>query len=470
MSQAVSASQKEKEERRANKREQDQPDAAYIKREEVGVVVAKGLAVMYKVQPKNPVDFLSKWLLNYAQVEKQAMQGDEHQGRVKDLKTKLEYQESVQRTEVEHQRTEQEKEDQATRAFWDKINFSADLTDQLQDLADYLKGHTSATAVYIGKLVQPKRAIAEDDDDQAHEDASRNPIIHFLHSTKSHEYLVDQKLEQEQGLTFDVFKDEEVQQDERILEEGEEGYEEQQARLRAKANEEVLPRHIYVQEVVREPRMHFFKVPKLGSYMAIRLEYESCLFEDSLAAAVQDYIEVKHKQKEQDEEKRLYYEKLEEERLEAENEGVEFKHEEKQWEDIKPQPFLTRKIQFVVCLNTMGQDREFTETEKKMALRTVRDYRDRWEEVERENLQSDIVRRVKRIQFDKDYREHYEQADAHALEKRVEEKLIPKEGEEALDDDAKALLAKKHRFKLLTKAFYFNKEAKANKKPKFQVK
>lgn len=66
MSQAVSASQKEKEERRAQKREKDHPDAAYIKREDIGVVVAKGLAVMYKTQPKNPVDFLAKWLLNYS--------------------------------------------------------------------------------------------------------------------------------------------------------------------------------------------------------------------------------------------------------------------------------------------------------------------------------------------------------------------------------------------------------------------
>jgi len=34
----------------------------------------------------------------------------------------------------------------------------------------------------------------------------------------------------------------------------------------------------------------------------------------------------------------------------------------------------------------MGQDREFTEDEKKLALRTVRDYRDKWEQVEHENL------------------------------------------------------------------------------------
>lgn len=63
-------------------------------------------------------------------------------------------------------------------------------------------------------------------------------------------------------------------------------------------------------------------------------------------------------------------------------------------------------------MNTMGQDREFTEDEKKFALRTVRDYRDRWEQVERENLQSDIERRVKRIRYDRDYKEHYDIIDA----------------------------------------------------------
>ncbi len=57
-------------------------------------------------------------------------------------------------------------------------------------------------------------------------------------------------------------------------------------------------------EVVREPRMHFYKVPKLGSYMAIKLEYESCLFEEALSVAVMDYLDVKQREKEQEEEKR----------------------------------------------------------------------------------------------------------------------------------------------------------------------
>jgi hypothetical protein len=52
-------------------------------------------------------------------------------------------------------------------------------------------------------------------------------------------------------------------------------------------------RHIYVPEVVREPRMHFYKVPKLGAYMAIPLIYQSCLFENALDNAVVDYLEVR---------------------------------------------------------------------------------------------------------------------------------------------------------------------------------
>jgi hypothetical protein len=55
--------------------------------------------------------------------------------------------------------------------------------------------------------------------------------------------------------------------------------------------------------------MHFFKVPRLGSYLAIRLEYESCLFDDALDAAVVDYIDVRARIKEQEEEKKAFIEK-----------------------------------------------------------------------------------------------------------------------------------------------------------------
>lgn len=71
---------------------------------------------------------------------------------------------------------------------------SKDLNDQLQELADFLKQFTSATAVYIGKLVSPKKSIKDDDDDRAHIDGDAAKIIHYLKATEGHEFLVDKTL------------------------------------------------------------------------------------------------------------------------------------------------------------------------------------------------------------------------------------------------------------------------------------
>ena len=45
-----------------------------------------------------------------------------------------------------------------------------DLNDQLQELTDHLQEFTKASSVYIGKLVHPKKAIEEGDNDKAHID------------------------------------------------------------------------------------------------------------------------------------------------------------------------------------------------------------------------------------------------------------------------------------------------------------
>jgi len=58
-------------------------------------------------------------------------------------------------------------------------------------------------------------------------------------------------------------------------------------------------KHVYVNEVVREPRMHYFKVPRLGSFMAVPLVYKSCMFEDALENSVNDYLECQKLREEQ---------------------------------------------------------------------------------------------------------------------------------------------------------------------------
>jgi len=57
-----------------------------------------------------------------------------------------------------------------------------------------------------------------------------------------------------------------------------------------------------------------------------------------------------------------------------------------------------------VCLNTLGQDREFTADEIKFAQRTVRDYAAQWESVERKNLEADVQLRLASIAADLEYK------------------------------------------------------------------
>jgi len=63
---------------------------------------------------------------------------------------------------------------------------------------------------------------------------------------------------------------------------------------------------VYVKEVVREPRMRFQKVPRLGSYMAVPLVYQSCLSDEALDALMVDTQERMAKQAEQDVEKEAH--------------------------------------------------------------------------------------------------------------------------------------------------------------------
>ena len=112
--------------------------------------------------------------------------------------------------------------------------------------------------------------------------------------------------------------------------------------------------------------MHFTKVPRLGSYMAIPLIYQSCLFDDALNDAVTDFIDITVKKGEQDVQREAWENEQEMKKQEAINNGNnEFEPEEKEWAAIDCAPYKTEEKKYVVCLDTMGQDREFTDEEKR---------------------------------------------------------------------------------------------------------
>ena len=144
--------------------------------------------------------------------------------------------------------------------------------------------------------------------------------------------MVDKILQSEEGISHDVFK--ELSQADGEEPAAADGDEDEEAVKPEKTPEEeaLAMKHVYVPEVVREPRMKYYKVPKLGSFMAVPLVYDSCLFESALDNAVTDFIDVKGRKEEQNKLKEEYEEeKAKREEGEAPPEG----EEEKEWEVIE---------------------------------------------------------------------------------------------------------------------------------------
>ncbi len=262
--------------------------------DDIGLVIAKGMAVTYKAQPRNPVDFFARWLLNHSQVAKSEQAEEE-----KAIKKRVVQEEHLENLKKENEEKENKKKeakaaDDKLLDFKNRVNDSKDLEYELPALVDHIQEHTGATAVYIGKVVLPKKKIKDDDNDQAHIDAAAEPQVLFQYASGEHEFMVDKILKQDEGVTYGLFRDEPAEEGEPPATERQEGEEEEV--------KEVLPKHIYVPEVVREEKMHWYEVPRLGSYLAIKMEYNSCLSEEAFDAALKDYQEVTVKKEEQEKE------------------------------------------------------------------------------------------------------------------------------------------------------------------------
>jgi len=116
----------------------------------------------------------------------------------------------------------------------------------------------------------------------------------------------------------------------------------------------------YVPEVVEESAIKFWKVPRLGAFMAIPLVYKSCLLEGSLDKAIVDWSETQAEIVRLEEE-RENAEPAEGEPPKENEEGEDGEEQEKEPIHLDVPEFDTEEKKFVVCIDTLGQDRELTD-------------------------------------------------------------------------------------------------------------
>jgi len=178
--------------------------------------------------------------------------------------------------------------------------------------------------------------------------------------------------------------------------------------------------------VVREKKIKFFKVPQLGSYLAIRLSYKSCLSDKAIEEAIADRIEVEKKREEQELARKDHEEELEVAKENKDAEALEAL-EEKVWEEINEKDYEVNENKYTICIDTMGQDRSLTPDQIRFALGLVKQFSENWEETERTNLRKDIDKKVDTYRKDKEYNELEGQNILNDEEKYIDDMLAARD-------------------------------------------
>ena len=134
--------------------------------------------------------------------------------------------------------------------------------------------------------------------------------------------------------------------------------------------------------------------------------------------------------------------------------------EAKQWEDLLYKPFQTETKQFAICLDTLGQNREFTEEEKFFVVKTVRNFQEQWAKRESINLAFDIELKIHSTPFDTQYKKKVIKEDDKEIEQIGEESIIAEnaikheQDEDELNKEQIASLRKRVIFHEFTKGFW----------------
>lgn len=355
---------------------QEHPDITYLKQDPIGPVLSKGLAVLYREQPQFPIEYFAKWLLNYSS----SVQNEKNHGSIlqhkSDLLEKNRQEQLIQAKKQAEVESKKQAIFQADADMRQKIISHKYLNELLtEDFPNYLCNRKKMTGVYIGLMDFPTKEIDElDEDENAHLDLTQK-LITYIGSSKGHEFMKNKRLGLEQGITFEVFKP------------GQE------------VDGEIKPpaEFFFVKDVVKEPRMVFFRIPKLGCFLAIPLVWNSSLSEQAFDAGVEERLKFKRISLEQEKEKEAKEAKFQEDlrdKQEVNEPTEELEAEYENWknafENVQEAPFQTVKKEYVVSMDTLGQDRELNLLDQEFLNSFVKLFSGAWENTEKEELSKDI--------------------------------------------------------------------------------
>ena len=417
------------------------PNAEYL--ESYKRIVARGLSELNKIRPDNPITFLAEWLYNESE-SRDIILGIEDCHKQKEL-LEQKYEE-LQKKKAEEQAIKDKIEEEKRKQKEDlenSITTCEDFEDHLNEICEKFKNIIGATGVYVSKYaLKRKYPIDPDADENGHIDPSNTYVLQYVNWCNDHAFLEHKFLPPGEGITYKLIgkgegdeEEGEGENQEEKKDENEEGDEEDGEKKEKEPKEEIL-KHIIVDEVVNEPKMKFFREPRLGCYYAIDIRYQGSMQYSSLLSAIENYQDYKVKKEEQD--KRLA-EKEEEEKLKAQEEANQEKNEEKDKEKEEEEPeeeeekkegsgeeegnteekdddkpvvlkdFDKVEQVYVLSIDTMGQEKVFNEEEKKYILDIAKLIRNSMENHEKKLLEKDRDLRIEYLSIEKNIQNEWDE-------------------------------------------------------------
>jgi len=411
--------------------------------EETGLndIVNKGLVELYRVQPENPITFLASFLINENNAKK-IIESIENSKTIKvSLEQKQKEEEEYKQKMIEEMKKKEEEKEQEKEKLRETIKSCTDFEDKLNEICEQLKNIIGATGVYVSSYEYKRKAIENiTDDENAHIDPDNIKVLRYVHWNEDHNFLNGKYLPKKKGVTYSLFlKGEEGEDDEEEEGGGEESKEpppqegggdadEGEGEDEKDAQTKDLPvKMLEIQDVVNTKRMHFYREPRLGSYLCFNIGYKSSLNYNSLLSAIKNLQEYQVKndeyekakaEKEEEEKQNAGNDEEKQDNDEGEDEEVEEKkeeHGEGEGDDeekeklIKPilEDFEKEPKTLIISMDTLGQDRTFSESEKTFAQEISKLIRDSLEALEKQKLENDRDLRIEFLKLEKPIKEEW---------------------------------------------------------------
>ncbi len=302
-----------------------------------------------------------------------------------------------------------------------------------------------------------KPRVSEEEDESSH--LLEENVLRYIHFCKDHSFLKNKYLEPNTGVTYDVVipKEEEAQPPD-----------DQDGTNAIEKIKSTEPKYKEIKEVVGSEegsKIKFFREPRLGSYLAVEIKYETALNKDSLLSAIENLREYEKNLTAQDDRRKEREAQAVQEQVEnninQENQEEPVKSEvvqQQEEEKVELQAYKKSQRKLVLGLDTLGLDRMFNDEEKKFILLTVKTLKSSWESLENSLLLKDRDLKINMDEDDRILKETFslDKLDADELLYLKEYFAQEKFSDNSLDERSKSIESDFARAKFILDSFLNN--------------